>query len=178
MKNIARIKKRADFLDISANNYRSAQKSLLVLGRRRSGGSSVSKGKNKVDENTCRIGYTVTKKIGCAVVRNKIRRRFREAVRLTLPSLKLPGYDYVVIARTAAPEASYRDIVSDLRYAFKEIRFLNHKYKKKKDSNLSVADGDGHSIVSDAVFDCGEDGTEEVAPDSSVVPLNLDVYGG
>jgi ribonuclease P protein component len=53
-----------------------------------------------------RLGITVSKKVGGAVVRNRVRRRLREAVRLRLPQWRT-GFDLVLVARTAAAEASF-----------------------------------------------------------------------
>ena len=182
MKKIARIKKRADFLQISADNFRSSQRSLLVLGRKRSGGSSVS----KVDENACRVGFTVTKKIGCAVVRNKIRRRFREAVRVVLPSLHLPGYDYVIIAGKSCPDASYKDIVRDLRYAFKEVRNLHRKVKQQKDwekwqarkaARLVSSEDLEENFSDDDDDDFSESPASAFFNERSFLRLDFDAYG-
>jgi ribonuclease P protein component len=53
-----------------------------------------------------RVGITVSGRVGKAVVRNKIRRRIREAVRLLLPRL-VPAYDLVFIARPASASADW-----------------------------------------------------------------------
>ena len=53
-----------------------------------------------------RIGYTVSAKLGHAVVRNRLRRRLREIYRLHEASV-LPGWDIVVVARSRAVDASY-----------------------------------------------------------------------
>ena len=50
-----------------------------------------------------RVGFTATRKVGGAVVRNRAKRRMREAARLILPDLAHPGFDYVFIARRPAP---------------------------------------------------------------------------
>lgn len=55
---------------------------------------------------TSRLGFTVSTKLGHAVVRNRVRRRLREIYRSTEPTLK-SGYDIVVVARSAAIEADF-----------------------------------------------------------------------
>lgn len=70
---------------------------LLVLYARR----------NHLGKN--RLGITVSKKLGHAVVRNRIRRRLREIYRLNEAQF-LPGYDIVVVARSRAVEASFQEL--------------------------------------------------------------------
>lgn len=62
---------------------------------------------NKLGHN--RLGLTVSAKLGHAVVRNRIRRRLREIFRLNQPKLK-QGYDVIIVARTRAVDAPYRDL--------------------------------------------------------------------
>ena len=61
-----------------------------------------------------RLGVTVSTKLGKAVVRNRVRRRLREIYRLSQPELK-QGYDVVLVARTRAVSASYRDLARAYR---------------------------------------------------------------
>ncbi len=63
-----------------------------------------------------RVGFTVSRKVGNAVVRNRVRRRLRELARLHSPCLS-PSFDYVVIAYPAAAAADFarlRDELGDL----------------------------------------------------------------
>lgn len=63
--------------------------------------------RNELDH--CRFGFVVSKRLGKAVRRNKIKRRMREAVRLRIPYIK-PGFDVVFIARQPTRQASYVEI--------------------------------------------------------------------
>ena len=63
--------------------------------------------KNGLDHN--RLGFTVSTKLGCAVVRNRARRRLREVCRLSAPAMK-PGYDLVVVARGRCLTAPFQQL--------------------------------------------------------------------
>jgi ribonuclease P protein component len=65
-----------------------------------------------------RFGITVTRKIGNAVVRNRIRRRLREALRAAAPGHARAGTDYVLIARRAALTLQFDRLVTDLMNGF------------------------------------------------------------
>ena len=65
--------------------------------------------KNRTSTN--RVGITVSKKLGHAVVRNRVRRRLREVYRLNEAKFQ-PGWDIVVVARSRCISASFQDIVS------------------------------------------------------------------
>ena len=88
------LKKNSDFRRLYAKG-KSAVNPYLVLYCRRN------------REGVNRLGYTVSVKLGHAVVRNRVRRRLREIVRLNSPKLKT-GWDIVVVARTRCVDADYR----------------------------------------------------------------------
>lgn len=66
---------------------------------------------------TVRLGLTVTKKLGGAVVRNRIRRRLRAAAREVFPQAARPGMDYVLVARQAAYDRNYDALLDDMKRA-------------------------------------------------------------
>ncbi len=72
-------------------------------------------------DTTMRIGYTVTKKIGNAVVRNRMKRRFRAIVRDTLPDYGFAGADHVLIGRSGGIERDYATLVAELKFALKKL---------------------------------------------------------
>jgi len=114
---IKRLKKRVDFL-AAARAFSWATRSLVLQANKRG------------DEDTPRIGFTVTKKVGNAVVRNKVKRRLREAVRLTMPEHACPGYDYVVIGRKSTIDAEFDSLKSDLALAAGKVHKGAHRERK------------------------------------------------
>ena len=97
------LKKRAEFLRVRAAGRRWAAAGLVLQMRARN------------DEGPMRVGYTVSKKVGNAVERNRVRRRLRAAVRDSLGPR--PGRDYVVIGRRAALSRRWEALVGDLKAA-------------------------------------------------------------
>ena len=73
------------------------------------------------DDPTIRVGFTVTKKIGGAVLRNRMKRRFRALARETLPDHGIPGADHVLIGRAGGIERDYASLASELKRALKKL---------------------------------------------------------
>jgi ribonuclease P protein component len=65
--------------------------------------------KNRLDHN--RVGITVSKKLGKAHIRNRVRRRFREVYRLNEEAF-LPGWDIVIVARSRAIDADFAKLTA------------------------------------------------------------------
>ena len=80
--------------------------------------------KNRRDQN--RVGFTVSRKLGNAVTRNRVRRRLREIMRLHASSLR-QGYDLILVARTRAVDADYGKLEADV------LRCLDQLHLLKKD---------------------------------------------
>lgn len=74
------------------------------------------------DDPTMRIGITVTKKIGNAVVRNRMKRRFRALARETLPELGIAGADHVLIGRAGGIERDFSSLAAELKRALKKVQ--------------------------------------------------------
>ncbi len=64
-----------------------------------------------------RVGFTATKKLGGAVVRNRCKRRMREAARRLLPLHGAPGYDYVFVARSSLQARAWERLLDDVKSA-------------------------------------------------------------
>ena len=78
--------------------------------------------KNRTERN--RVGITVSKKLGHAVVRNRVRRRIREVYRLN-EELFQPGWDIVVVARTKAIDAGFQDLTKAYLALARKAGILN-----------------------------------------------------
>jgi len=73
------------------------------------------------DDPVIRLGITVTKKIGNAVVRNRMKRRFRALAREILPQAGIAGADHVLIGRAGGVERDFADLRAELLKALKRV---------------------------------------------------------
>jgi len=73
------------------------------------------------DDATVRVGFTVTRKIGNAVVRNRMKRRFRALVRDTFPDHAIAGADHVLIGRSSGIERDYATLAAELKRALARL---------------------------------------------------------
>ena len=69
-----------------------------------------------------RLGITVSKKVGGAVVRNRMRRRFRELARAVLPEAGIAGADHVLIGRAGGIERPFAELRAELEKALARLR--------------------------------------------------------
>jgi len=102
------MRRRADFL-AAASGFKVHTGAFVLQARRRE------------DEGPPRVGFTVSKKVGNAVERNRVRRRLREIVRLS-PLPLLSGHDYVLVGRRAALTLPFAQIAQEYERALKRVQ--------------------------------------------------------
>ncbi len=104
---VDRLRKRADFVALQGaektGGGRWSTPGFLLVGKPR-----------RVAELPPRVGFTVTKKIGTAVVRNRLKRRLRALAQAEMAQRAVPGCDYVLIGRSAGLTKNFAQMQADL----------------------------------------------------------------
>jgi ribonuclease P protein component len=122
---MVRLKQRADFL-AAASGAKVATAAFVLQGRNRDDGGPV------------RIGFTVSRKVGTAVERNRVRRRLRDVVRRSTADDLRSGYDYVLVGRRTALNRPFEQIIEDFRNALRRL-------ERTRPSRPSTANGGGQT---------------------------------
>ena len=107
---LPRLKRRAEFLRVAAKGRKAPVHGLVLQALSRD------------DDGPARLGFTVTKKVGNAVIRNRTRRRLKEAARLCLGAHPVTGVDLVLIGRDATRGRPFTDLIDDLRRALEKAK--------------------------------------------------------
>jgi len=110
---LARLKKRREFLAVAGANRKWATPGMVVQVRKRPSGED--------GEDVVRIGFTTSRKVGNAVIRNRARRRLRACVDAVLPGRVKTGLDIVVIGRAATPDRSFEALKGDFVKSLKKL---------------------------------------------------------
>tara|TARA_B100001123_G_C15340014_1_gene1034460 strand:- start:2078 stop:2410 length:333 start_codon:yes stop_codon:yes gene_type:complete len=100
------IKKRIDFIEISKKGKRIFTKGFILQKYKRNLSS-------KENFDDVRVGYTITKKVGGAVIRNKIKRRFKAIMKEILDNYLKKNYDYVIVANKKSLLMKYKELKND-----------------------------------------------------------------
>ena len=111
---VERLKRRGDFRAAAA-------------GLRASGNTFAVQAHRRADDGAVRVGFTVSKQVGGAVERNRVRRRLREMVRMSAATGTgelSPGHDYVFIGRRAALAAPFSEMIREFHAALSRIQAL------------------------------------------------------
>jgi ribonuclease P protein component len=122
---VTRLKRRSEFLKAARLGKKWVAAGLIVQARQRNQGENPCEGGN----DAVRVGFTVTKKVGNAVIRNRVRRRLKAAAAEVLPKLAGPGQDLVIIGRMATIKRRFPALIRDLETS---IRKLNDNGALKK----------------------------------------------
>ncbi len=112
-----RLRKNADFRRIYRSGKSVSCKYLVLYFKRR-------------PSDGLRIGFSVSKKIGKAHVRNLCKRRMREIVRVHLSHIRA-GYDLIFLARTAIPEADYQELEKSVKYLLQKANLWMDSFSEE-----------------------------------------------
>ena len=108
---LAVLRKRSEFLAAAASKQKASATGLVLQARRHDPAET--------DLPPIRVGFTATRKIGNAVVRNRTKRRLRALARLVLADYAQAGFDYVLIGRPETPTRCFELLKSDLLAAMR-----------------------------------------------------------
>ena len=110
---LGRLKKRAEFLFVGERGQGAykARPGIIIQTRR-----------HETRKIGIHVGFTATKRIGNAVIRNKAKRRLRECARQYLPELGQPGFDYVFIARAETPHMDWQELQTHVEKALLALK--------------------------------------------------------
>ncbi len=106
---LGRLTKRSEFLFVRQGRYKAIGGVVIQMRPNHSIGQEI------------RVGFTATKKIGGAVIRNTAKRRLREIARHLLPSLGKAGHDYVFIARDSTVARPFEKLTKDVEKALSSL---------------------------------------------------------
>ncbi len=145
---IGRLKTRPEFLKVAATGAKWVTPGLVLQARQRLAsmgpavpgpaatgpatpetGTALDAGAEQV-----RVGFTVSRKVGNAVRRNRARRRLRAVVAEVLPEHGRAGCDYVLIGRAGTLDRRYADLIADLRTALARIGTKGSQGSKRQGS--------------------------------------------
>ena len=114
---VPHLKKRPEFLRVAATRKKWVAPGLILQVRRRL--------EAETENAKARVGFTVSRKVGNAVRRNRARRRLRAVVDQVMPLHARDGYDFVVIGRAGTIRRTFAGLLNDLETALKKMGTYN-----------------------------------------------------
>jgi ribonuclease P protein component len=136
---VERLKRRSDFR-AAADGSRASGRAFVLQALPRAGDDAV------------RVGFTVSRQVGNAVERNRVRRRLREVVRLSAAAEVAPlrsGHDYVLIGRRAALSVPFAEMMQDLDKALIRVHAAG------KTASRGIDKGTAGGVRRDALHEAG-----------------------
>ncbi len=121
---ISRLKQRRDFLACASGGRKCATPGMVVQVRERPG--------DQPSDSLIRVGFTTSKKVGNAVVRNRARRRLRALADQIIPGNTKPGVDIVLIGRASTAKRSFLALERDLLKCLRKLDALKASTTESK----------------------------------------------
>lgn len=150
---VGRLKRRPEFLAVAGTRRKHVAPGLILQVRRHDERQRPAPG-----EPPIRLGLTASRKVGNAVVRNRARRRLREAARQILTAHAAPGHDFVLVARAATAERPWTELVGDLIAALKRLGLWRDV--SKSDASRNEVNGGPNAVTSNDGTGNGSGGGE------------------
>ncbi len=113
---VPRLKRRPEFLRVAATRRKWVAPGLILQVRRHSVPDTSS-----LKPSDIRVGFTVSRKVGNAVARNRARRRLREVADQVLSQCAIAGHDFVIIGRKNTLTRPFDDLIKDLKWSLKRL---------------------------------------------------------
>jgi ribonuclease P protein component len=128
---LERLKRRPEFLRVAATRRRWVAPGLILQARRHepTDPGSAADGQPRPP----RVGFTVSRKVGNAVARNRARRRLRAAADAVMPSHAAAGEDYVLIGRAGTLTRPFADLLRDLQAGLKRLGAYRNGAEESKE---------------------------------------------
>ena len=114
MSSLQRLKRRSEFLRVAATQRNWIAPGLILQVRQRNGEGA--------DTQDARVGFTVSRKVGNSVERNRVRRRLKSVATMMMTKHAQVGMDFVIIGRKNTLRRPFADLVSDLTVALKKLK--------------------------------------------------------
>jgi ribonuclease P protein component len=111
---VGRLKRRADFLRVAAARRKWAAPGLIL--------QAAPQPEASTPEDSIRVGFTASRKVGNAVKRNRARRRLKALVREMIATGADPGLDLVLIARPATVDRPFDELRRDLQQSLQRTK--------------------------------------------------------
>ena len=113
---VVRLKRRPEFLRVAGTRRKWVTPGLILQVRRQTANDRIPG-----DVPCVRVGFTVSRRVGNAVQRNRARRRLRAVVDRVVPDLATEGHDLVVIGRAGTLTRPFPALVKDLKQALRKM---------------------------------------------------------
>ena len=110
-----RLKRRHEFLRVARGGRKCAMPGLVLQAH------EIQIHPNERAADTIKVGFTVTKRVGNSVVRNRVRRRLRAAANVVIQEHAAKGNDYVIIGRIGTTQRKFDELVKDLESALQKL---------------------------------------------------------